>query len=204
MNYIWGGIIVLSIIFSFINGNVGDTLNAGLSAAGDSVKTVLSFAGILCMWTGIMNIADNCGFTQIISKLLTPITKFLFPDIPPKSKAMQCITMNMSANLLGMGNAATPLGISAMEEMHKLNNFSKRPSDSMCMFVIFNTASITLIPSTVIAIRAANGSADPFEIVPVVWIASLIGVILSVSVLRIFFRIEKLGKIGKSRDEKWK
>ncbi|MCH5185028.1 MAG: spore maturation protein A [Oscillospiraceae bacterium] len=186
MNYIWGAMILVSLIVSIFNGNCGETVNAGLTAAKNSVGTVMSFAGILCMWSGIMRIAEDGGISAALSKLLSPVMKRIFPKIPPDSEAMRCITMNVTANLLGMGNAATPLGLSAMSKLDEMNGSGEYASDEMCCFTVLNTAALTIIPSTIISLRAAAGSADPFEITAPVWISSIVSVTTALCAVKLF------------------
>lgn len=173
MNYIWALMLIVSIIVAAFTGRLDTTMQEGMRAANDSIMTVLGFAGIMCLWTGLMKIAEEGGMVQVLCKLAKPVAKRLFPDVPPESPAMGAIMLNVTANLLGMGNAATPLGLRAMHELDKLNAHSTHASNAMCMFVVLNTASIQLIPSTIIAIRSAAGSKAPFEIMVPIWITSL-------------------------------
>lgn len=191
MNYIWGAMIIISLVVSLINGNCGATVNAGLTAAKDSIGTVLSFAGILCMWSGIMKIAEKGGISEFISKLLSPVMKKIFPGLPHDSSVMHYITMNITANLLGMGNAATPLGLSAMSELDRINGSSEYASDEMCCFAVLNTAALTIIPSTIISLRAANGSLNPFEVTAPIWISSLVSITTALCAVKIFIFIER-------------
>jgi len=186
MNYIWCGMIALSIIVSIFNGNVEETINAGFEGASAAVTTVLSFAGIMCFWTGILKIAEKSGLSEKVEKLLRPVINFLFPRAGNEAK--KYIAMNMSANLLGMGNAATPMGIKAMECLDRENPVPHRASDDMCMLVIINTASLQLIPTTIIALRVASGSADPFSIILPIWIASLTALFSAVLLAMLFLR----------------
>lgn len=137
-------------------------LNNGVKKA---FELFITLAPIMCFWSGIMEIADMCDITKIISKLLSPLTGFLFGKEYKNTEAMRKISMNMSANLLGMGNAATPLGLDAMSSLDKLNPTPLRASNAMCMFIIINTASIQLIPSSVIALRSQYGSQTPSDII---------------------------------------
>lgn len=194
MNYIWGFMMIISIIVSVINSNTAGTVTAGLNAACNSVQTVLSFAGMMCMWSGIMRIAEKSGISDIISKLLSPFMKILFPKIPQRSEAIHYITMNITANLLGMGNAATPLGLSAMSKLDEMNKGSEYASDEMCTFVVMNTAALTIIPSTIISLRTAAGSLNPFEVVVPIWISSVIAVLTALTAIKLFMFIEKRRK----------
>lgn len=190
VNYIWCAMIIISIIVSVFNGTVSETIDAAFEGAKSAVFTVLSFAGVMCFWTGIMKIAEKSGLSQKIEKLLRPIINFLFPNSGDEAK--NYIAMNMSANLLGMGNAATPMGIKAMSCLDRENANPLYASDNMCMLVVLNTTSIQLIPTTIIALRVAASSADPFSIILPIWISSLTAVISAVSLAKLYFGRKKL------------
>ena len=190
VNYIWCAMIIISIIVSVFNGTVSETIDAAFEGARSAVFTVLSFAGVMCFWTGIMKIAEKSGLSQKIEKLLRPIINFLFPNSGDEAK--NYIAMNMSANLLGMGNAATPMGIKAMSCLDRENTNPLYASDNMCMLVVLNTTSIQLIPTTIIALRAAASSADPFSIILPIWISSLTAVLSAVSLAKLYFGRKKL------------
>lgn len=190
MNYIWCAMIIISIIVSVFNGTVSETIDAAFEGAKSAVFTVLSFAGVMCFWTGIMKIAEKSGLSQKIEKLLRPIINFLFPNSGDEAK--NYIAMNMSANLLGMGNAATPMGIKAMSCLDRENANPLYASDNMCMLVVLNTTSIQLIPTTIIALRVAASSADPFSIILPIWISSLTAVLSAVSLAKLYFGRKKL------------
>lgn len=185
MNYIWAGMILVSLAAAACNGTLDATVAAGMDGAKTAVETVLGFAGAMCLWTGLMRLADAGGLSGILKKLLRPLTQFLFPRLPAQSAAMEKITMNMTANLLGMGNAATPAGMAAMAELDKLNPQPVYASDDMCMFVVVNTASLQLVPTTIIAMRAAAGSAEPFAIIIPVWICSVIALLSAVLCMKL-------------------
>ena len=190
VNYIWCAMIIISIIVSIFNGTVSETIDAAFEGAKSAVFTVLSFAGVMCFWTGIMKIAEKSGLSQKIEKLLRPIINFLFPNSGDEAK--NYIAMNMSANLLGMGNAATPMGIKAMLCLDRENANPLYASDNMCMLVVLNTTSIQLIPTTIIALRVAASSADPFSIILPIWISSLTAVLSAVSLAKLYFGRKKL------------
>ena len=173
VNYIWLFFIVGGILFSLVNGNIDDVTNALFNSADEAVNLALGLISIMSFWLGIMKIIEKSGLIRVINKLLTPMAKFLFPDVPKDHPAMNAILMNMSANLLGMGNAATPFGIKAMQNLQELNDKKDRATDSMCTFLAINTSSITLIPTTVLGIRAAAGSQEPTEIVGTTLIATI-------------------------------
>lgn len=185
MNYLWSFFILISLAAGIVSGNLGEVSTAAVDGAKETVEMLVSIAGVMCFWTGMMEIAVKSGLTLKIQKLLDPITKFLFPGIRSE-KAKNAVLMNVTANILGIGNAATPLGLKAMEELEKENFHKGIASDSMCRFVLLNTASIQIVPTTVFALRSAAGSKDPFIITPAVWISSVIACIagfLMISIL---------------------
>ena len=188
LNYIWCGMIIISFAVSLFTGQVENTAKAAMDGAGAAVETCIGLLGVMCLWTGIAKIAEKSGLTGVFAKMLRPVTKILFPRLRANSAALNAIVMNMVANLLGMGNAATPLGLRAMKELDRLNGGSGTASDEMCMFVVVNTASIQLIPATVIALRQAYGSQSPAEIVMPVWICSICTVTAGVVAAKLFQR----------------
>ena len=186
LNYIWCGMIIISFVVAIFTGQVDNTAKAAMEGAGSAVETCIGLLGVMCLWTGIAKVAENSGLTEVFAKLLRPITKIMFPKLKSDSAALRAIVMNMVANLLGMGNAATPLGIRAMHELDKINTCKDTASDEMCMFVVVNTASIQLIPATVIALRQVYGSQNPSEIVVPVWICSICAVTVGVTAAKLF------------------
>jgi len=165
MNYIWLGLILISFIFGALTGRLNDVVNAIFSGAKSAIEVVIVLAGIMTFWLGIMKIAEKSGIVNFISKLLQPIAKLLFPEIPKNDRVIGDIAMNFSANALGLSNAATPMGLKAMERLQELNVDKNSASNSMCMLLSMNTAGFQLIPATVIAILAANGAKNPTEII---------------------------------------
>ena len=172
LNYIWSFIVVISIICSVLLGNTENLSNALINSGASSIELILTMAGIMCLWSGIMNIAIDSGFTSLMAKIFSPILRRLFPKLDRNGEAFQSITMNVSANLLGLGNTATPFGLKAMEQLHTLNNTSDEASNEMVIFVVINTASLQLLPTTLASLRQAYGSSAPFEIIVPVWISS--------------------------------
>ncbi len=165
MNYIFYFLIVISIIAGAINGKLSDVVNAILAGAELSVKIAFSLIGIMAFWLGMMKIAKRSGLIEIIAKVIKPITKRLFDEIPEDSPAIGDIAMSFSANAFGLTNAATPIGIKAMEELQKDNIDKKSASNAMCMFLAMNTAGFQLIPATVIAVLVSIGYKNPTEII---------------------------------------
>ena len=184
MNYIWSGIIILSLIVGFFTGRIGETATAAMDGAKNAVETIISLLGVMCFWMGMMNIAQKAGLLDKLSKFLEPVISRLFKGVKGE-KAKQAILMNITANIFGIGNAATPFGIKAMEEMQKENRGSTSATNDMCMFVVLNTASIQLIPTTLFALRSSYGSEDPYKILPAVWIVSVAALVFGISAAKI-------------------
>ena len=186
MNYIWGAMMLISIISSIITGRVDETVNAVFEGAHSSVDTLISLAGAMCFWTGIMKIAERSGISYIFSRLISPITRYLFPG--SSSEARRYITMNMTANLLGMGNAATPMGMLAAEALDKENKKPDIPSANLSMLVVINTTAFQLIPTTIIALRASAGSVDVVSVIVPIWLTSLFPLAAGIAAVKIMNR----------------
>lgn len=186
LGYIWGGMILISFICALYTGKVGEVSSAALDGAGQAVELLLSLLGIMALWSGLMKIAEKGGITSILAKIFSPILKVLFPDYKKDSPALKAICANMAANLLGLGNAATPFGIVAMKEMEKENKTPQRANRSMAMFVVLNTASIQLIPTTIAAMRSAAGSQQPFDIIVAIWVVSVLSLIAGIIAVKCF------------------
>ena len=165
--------------------------NAVLSGANEAVSLIISLFGMMALWTGIMKIADKAGVTELLSKALWPVIKFLFPDCPPGSPAAKSISMNITANFLGLGNAATPFGISAVKEMQKNNPHPWSATNSMVMFVVLNTASLQLIPAFLTIIRQKHGAVNPMDILACLWITSLAALTIGITAAKIFEKVSK-------------
>lgn len=187
MSYIWAGMVTLSLLCALWTGNGQALAGAALDGAAAAVQLCISMAGVLCLWMGVMEVMKRAGLLEKLAGLLRPILGRIFPAFARDDAVMGDIAGNVSANLLGLGNAATPLGISAARRMA-----AKTPgvaSDSLCTLVVCNTASIQLIPSTVAAVRMASGSAAPFDILPAVWLASAISVTVGICAAKLCARI---------------
>ena len=165
MNYIWFFIIFISIVCAAFTGRIDAVVRAVLEGAQKSVGVALYLAGIMAFWLGIMRIAEKSGVVGFIAGLLTPIARRLFPEIPESSPAIGDIAMNFTANAFGLSNAATPMGLKAMEELQKLNKEKKSASNAMCTLLAMNTAGFQIVPATVIAVLASFGAKNPTEIV---------------------------------------
>lgn len=159
LNYIWFGMIFISVLVGTITGNINAVTEAAISMAKTAVEIAISLIGIMALWLGIMKIAEESGLISIIAKALRPITIRLFPDVPKDHPAIGSIVLNMAANILGLGNAATPLGLKAMEELQELNPKKDTATNAMCTFLAINTSSVQIIlPATVVALMGAESN----------------------------------------------
>ena len=189
MNYIWYFLIAVSIVYGALNGTLNEVANAVFSGTQLAVKIILTLLGIMTFWLGIMKIAEKSGIVEFISKLLRPLAKFIFPEIPKDSPVIGDIAMNFSANALGLANAATPIGIKAMEGMQEINKDKESASNSMCTLLAMNTAGFQLIPATVIAILAANGCENPTQIIVPTLIVTGTAFISAILIAKLFSKI---------------
>jgi spore maturation protein A len=187
VNYIWVFMTLVGFVFAMINGTMAEVNKAIFDGAKEAVTLCIGLISILVFWLGMMRIAQESGLLELLSKLFRPLVRRLFPDVPTNHPAMGYILSNMIANMFGLGNAATPLGIKAMEELKQLNGGKNSASRSMVTFLAINTASITIIPTTVIAIRMNYNSASPTEIVVPTLIATLISMLGAVMIDRYFY-----------------
>lgn len=174
MTVIWTGMTALSLLCALALGNAGGLASAALDGAAQAIQLGISMAGVLCLWMGIMEVMDRAGLATKLAALLRPVLRRLFPDFSNDRGVMDTIASNVSANLLGLGNAATPLGIRAARRMAK--GCGGTASDELCRLVVLNTASIQLVPATIASVRAAAGCGTPFDILPSVWLASALSV----------------------------
>lgn len=193
VNLIWALMIIIGILYAMLNGTMDEVNKAIIESANEAVNLSFGLISILVFWLGVMKIAEAAGILKVITRLLRPLIIKIFPDIPKDHPAMGYILSNFTANLFGLGNAATPLGIKAMQEMKKLSN-SDTASRSMITFLAINTSSLTLIPTTVIAIRMQYNSVAPTEIVGTTLIASIAGVTSAVLIDRYYYNKESRRK----------
>ncbi len=183
MSALWVGMIVAAILCALITGRTDAVAAAAVSGAADAVELCLSMAGLLCLWMGVMEVMRRSGLSEKLARLLRPLLRRLFPAFAGEEDVMAAVSANLSANLLGLGNAATPLGLEASRLMAR-----RTPgvaSDGLCMFVVCNTASIQLIPTTVASLRSAAGCATPFDILPATWLASALSVLAGVTAAKV-------------------
>lgn len=180
LNIIWAIMVMMGIAYSITTGNIMEVSDGFLNSAGEAVSLCITMIGVIGFWSGIMEIGKNAGIIDKLTKILNPVIDYLFPNIPKEHKSREYITINMIANILGMGWAATPPGLSAMEELSKLNKDKKTASDEMCTFLIINISSLQLIPINVIAYRAKYGSVNPTAIVFPAIMATFVSTIVGV------------------------
>lgn len=179
LNYLWAGMILIGIVYGALTGNMDALGNGALDAAKEAVSLAITLLGVVSMWTGLMRIAEKAGLIAGATRFLSPFINFMFPEIPTGHKAKEYITTNIIANIFGLGWAATPAGLKAMEEMSTLNN-SKTASNSMCTFLVLNVSSLQLIPVNMIAYRTQYGSANPTLIVAPAILATIFSTIIAI------------------------
>lgn len=196
MKWVFSGLIFLSVIFGVLTGHIEQVSNAAISEGSKAVTLVISLLGAICLWDGLMAVAEKSGLTKIIANILSPITKILFKGLDKNSKALKVISMNITANLLGLGNAATPLGIQAMQELEKENKVKGVASNHMITLVVLNTASIQLIPTTIAMLRYNSGASNPMDVLPAILLTSLASVTVGLLMVKFFGLKDKcLGRL---------
>ena len=190
LNVIWPIFIIVSYVYAFFNGNMDKINNAVFEYTETAVKLTITLLGTMCLWNGLMEIASNTKLIKTINKILNPIVNFLFPENKKDEKIHEEISMNIIANMLGLGNAATPLGLKAMKSMQEKNNNKEKLTDDMATFIILNTASIQIIPTTVISIRMSLGSLQPTKIIFAVWVSTICAAIVGIAVTKMCIKFK--------------
>lgn len=173
LNKIWPLFIIVAFAFAIYTGNISNVNTAIFSSAEQTVSLCITLLGTMCLWNGIMNIAIKTSLISKLTKFMKPFINFLFPDLKNDKKVSEQVSMNIIANILGLGNASTPLGLKAISSMQEKNTNKKALTNSMAMFILINTASLQIIPTTVIAIRSSLGSTEPSKIILAVWVATI-------------------------------
>lgn len=190
MGFVWLGMVVLSVAAAIGRGALGVLTPAAMEGAASAITLCISLAGALCLWSGLAKVMERAGLTGKLGRLMAPLLRRLFPNAARNRIALGYLTANISANLLGLGNAATPMGIAAVRRMQH----GSRPgeaTDEMCLLIVMNTASIQLLPTTVAAVRASLGSAAPFDILPAVWLTSIVSVSAGIFAAKLLRRLGK-------------
>jgi spore maturation protein A len=196
INTIWLGLLLAGTLFAAVNGRLEVVTKAILDGAESGITVAFGLISILVFWLGLMRVAEDAGLVEFLSRWMRPVARFLFPSVPVDHPAMGSILANMSANILGLGNAATPLGLKAMQELQELNPNKTVASDAMCTLLAINTSGLTVIPATVIGIRLEYGSSQPTEIVGSTLLATLLATSAAVALDR-YYRTRDRRKRGR-------
>jgi spore maturation protein A len=193
LNYIWFGLMAIALIVAIFTGNAAAVTKGAVDSARTAVEIALGLIGIMTLWLGIMRVAEQAGLISLLGRALRPVSRLLFPEIPPDHPAIGAMIMNIAANMLGLSNAATPLGIKAMEELQELNQQKETASNAMVTFMTLNTSGIQIIPATIIGVLAAAGSKNPTVIISTTIIATLCGALAALSAAKILQRFFPYG-----------
>ena len=188
INYIWSIFIVIGVFYSILKGDSNLTNNL-LTSGNKSVDMIIGIIPLMCLWMGVMELASKSGLLDVMAKKLSRVVRIIFPDIPKDDKVISYISTNIVMNMMGLGNAATPFGLKAMEELDRLNNHSKIASRSMITFLVINTASVTILPSTVISLRMVYKSNNPSSIIMPCIIATFLSTLIALLLDRLFYYI---------------
>ncbi|MGL4560861.1 MAG: nucleoside recognition domain-containing protein [Brevinema sp.] len=194
INYIWMAFLFAGILSAIISGNTQVVTDAAIKYSTLSVDLAFGLIGTIALWSGLMRIAEEAGLVKALGKLLKPVLVKLFPDVPEDHPAMGSITANIAANMFGLGNAATPLGIKAMKDLQTLTDDKKTATNAMVMFLAINTSSVTLISSSIIAMRVASNSKNPTETIGVTLLATIISTTVAIITCKLFERIKIFNK----------
>ena len=181
LNIIWLALMVIGVTVAGFSGKAQAVTDAAFAAGKLAIETIIGLAGLMALWMGLMKIAEKSGLMEGLASLLKPVVRLLFPSVPGNHPAIGAMLMNISANMLGLGSAATPMGLKAMQELQELNREKETASEAMCTFLTLNTSSITLIPGTIIALRATYGSVNPSEIVGATLVASIVAGVVGIA-----------------------
>jgi len=189
LNYIWFGLIIVAVLLGGINGKIEEVTKAGLDSAGAAVTIAIGLVGVMALWLGIVKIADEAGLMKLLARGIAPVLRRVFPEIPRDHPAIASMMMNIAANMLGLSNAATPLGLKAMEDLQKLNHSPGVATNSMCTFLAVNTAGLQLIPASMISLLASAGSKEPTAIIGTTIAASTAAVFAGVIAAKLLERL---------------
>jgi spore maturation protein A len=191
MNYVFPILLILSFISAIATGKVAELSQSVISGAEDAVQLLLRLVSMLCLWGGIMEIGDKSGLTALFSKLMYPVVSLIFPKLRKEKYVLEAISMNITANILGLGNAATPLGLEAMRRLQSVNSNTEFASNEMVVFVVMNTAAMHIIPTTVATMRGQYGSADPMEIMPAAFLTSFCALMTAIIIAKLGNRLKR-------------
>ncbi|MFP5247763.1 MAG: nucleoside recognition domain-containing protein [Thermoanaerobaculia bacterium] len=188
LNYIWFGLMAIALVVAAFNGTAEAVSKAAVDSAKTAVEIAIGLVGVMTLWLGIMRIAEAAGLVSLLGRALRPVLRRLFPEVPAEHPAAGSIVLSIAANMLGLNNAATPLGIKAMEELQELNPYKDSASDAMVTFMALNTAGVQLIPTTMIGILVAAGAKDPTAIISTSLVATFIGTVAAVTAAKLLRR----------------
>ena len=188
LNYIWFGLMAIALVVAAFNGTADGVTKGAMDSAKTAVEISIGLVGIMTLWLGIMRIAEAAGLVALLGRLLRPVSRVLFPEVPPEHPAIGAMVLSVAANMLGLSNAATPLGIKAMEELQTLNDDPETATNPQVTFMVLNTAGVQLIPATMIGILVAAGSKDPTAIIGTTLVATFVGTVVSVLVAKMLER----------------
>ncbi len=188
MGAIWTVLVAAAVVAAALNGRMAELTGAAMESAGRAIAFSIGLAGVMTLWLGLMRVAEEAGLVRLLARAVRPLFRRLFPEVPGEHPAVGAMLMNLSANVLGLGNAATPFGVKAMQELETLNPHPGTATDAQALFCALNTASVQLIPASVIALRVAAGSRAPGEIIGATILASLCGAIAAVVAAKLLAR----------------
>jgi spore maturation protein A len=200
LNYIWLGLVILAVAIGGINGKIDAVTKAAVDSAGAAVTIAIGLIGVMTLWLGIMKIAEESGLLKVVARIVSPVMRRLFPDVPPDHPAVSSMVMNIAANMLGLSNAATPMGLKAMEELQKLNPSPGVATNAMCTFLTINTAGLQLIPASMVAVLASAGSREPTAIIGTSVAAAAAALVSGLVVVKIVERLPVFAVDRASRD----
>jgi spore maturation protein A len=201
LNYIWLGLVIVAVVLGGINGKIENVTKAAIDAAGNSVTIAIGLVGVMALWLGIMKIAEQSGLMSLLARAIAPVMRRLFPEVPPDHPAMGSMLMNIAANMLGLSNAATPLGLKAMEDLEKLNPTPGVATNAMCLFLTINTSGLQLIPASMISLMASAGSKEPTAIIGTAVASTFVALVAGVTAAKLlegmkFFSVSRVAEGG--------
>ena len=188
LNYIWFGLMAIALVIAMFTGTADGVTKGAIDSAKTAVEISIGLVGVMTLWLGIMRVAEAAGLIALFARLVRPISRLLFPDVPPDHPAMGAMLMNVAANMLGLSNAATPFGIKAMEELQELNPNKETASNAMVMFMALNTTGVQLIPATILGVLVAAGAQNPTAIISTTIVATFVGAVVAVIATRLLER----------------
>ena len=201
LNYIWFALMAIALVVAIFTGTAPAVTKGAIDSAKTAVEIALGLVGIMTLWLGIMKVAEAAGLISLLGRALRPISRVLFPEVPPEHPAIGAMIMNIAANMLGLSNAATPLGIKAMEELQTLNEEKETATNAMVTFLVLNTAGIQLIPATIIGVLAAAGAKNPTAIIVTTIVATLSGAVAAVTAAKILQRFFPAGETPAAKQD---